>query len=178
MHHSSWNTNDHSVLPLCDPILLWVMRHYEFSLNSFFATELFEFIGDIFTTIIAPYSLHLLPRLLLHQCFKLTELWECFALLLHEEDPASMRIDINKYNIITVFCCWINRERSTHICVNSLQDHWSTVLLLMKGGLQKLTHSASLALIWLRKSTLGKSSRNLLQNLQSAMVKMAQSLVP
>ena len=77
-----------------------------------------------------------------------------------------------------MFFCQSNREWSTHVCVNSLQDHRSTVLLFMKGGIYKLTHSTSLSLIYLRKCTLGKSSRNLLENFQGAMVKMIQSPVP
>ena len=178
MQHHSCCIHDHSVLPLCDPIFLWVMRHYEFSSNSFFAAEVFEFFRDLFSTIITPHSLHLLPRLFLHQCLKLTELWECLILILDEEDPTSMRKVIKNNHIIPMFRCWSNREWSTHVCLNSLQDHRSTVLVLMKFGLHKLPHCTSFALILLRKSTLGKSSRNLLQNLQSAMVKMAQSPVP
>ena len=51
-------------------------------------------------------------------------------------------------------------------------------ILLMKGGFHKFSQGKSLALILLRKSTLRKPSRNLLQYLQSSMVKVAQSPVP
>ena len=178
MQHFSCQTHDRFVLPLCDPIFLWVMRRYEFSSNSFFAKKFLEFVRDVFSTIIAPQSLHFLPCLFLHQCLKLIELWECLIFLLHEEDPSSTRIVVNKNNTIPVFLCWSNQEWSTHVCVYSLQDHRSTVLLSMKDGLHKLTHITSLALIYLHKCTLGKSSRNMLQNLQGAMVKMAQYPVP
>ena len=74
MQHRLCNTHDCSALSLHEPILLWVMRYYEFSSNSLFATEVFEFARDLFTTIIAPESFHLLPRLFLNQCLELTEL--------------------------------------------------------------------------------------------------------
>ena len=74
MQHHSWCTHHSLVLPLHDPILLWVMRRYEVSSNSFFVAEVLEFVRDVFSTIISPKSLHLLPRLFLHQCLKLIEL--------------------------------------------------------------------------------------------------------
>ena len=96
MQHFSCYTHDRYVLPLYDPILLWVMRRYELYSNSFLAAEVLEFVRDVFSTIIAPKSLHLLPRLFLHQCLKLMELLECFILLLHEEDPTFTRKVIKK----------------------------------------------------------------------------------
>ena len=105
MQHCLCSTHDHFVLPLSDPIFLWVMRRYEFSSNSFCAAKLFEFARDVFTTIIAPKSFHLLHRLFLNQGLELTELLVCLALLLHEEDLTLTRKFINKYHIILVLCC-------------------------------------------------------------------------
>ena len=58
MQHRPCCTHDRSVLLLNNPILLWVMRCYELSSNSFFAIEVFEFARDVFTTIIAPERFH------------------------------------------------------------------------------------------------------------------------
>ena len=65
MQHRPYNTHDHSVLLLNKPILLWVMRCYELSSNSFCTAKVLEFARDEFTTIVAPKSLHLLPRFFL-----------------------------------------------------------------------------------------------------------------
>ena len=54
MQHRPCSTHDRSVLSLCDPILLWVMRRYELSSNSFCTAKVFEFARDEFTTIISP----------------------------------------------------------------------------------------------------------------------------
>ena len=105
MQHRPCSTHDRSVLPLSNPILLWVMRCYELSSNSFCAAKVFEFATDEFTTIFTPKSLHLLPQLFLNQFLELTELLVCLALLLHEEDPALTRKVNNKYHIIHVLCC-------------------------------------------------------------------------
>ena len=105
MQHHLCNTHDRSVLSLHEPILLWVMRRYELSLNSFCTAKFLEFTRDEFTTIVTPKSLHMLPRLFLHQCLKLTELRECLALLLREEDPALPRKIIKKYQIVPVLLC-------------------------------------------------------------------------
>ena len=63
------------------------MRHNQLSLNSFFAAEVLEFIGDVLTTIVAPKSLHMLPRVFLHQRFELKKILERLIFLLHEVDP-------------------------------------------------------------------------------------------
>ena len=54
MQYRLCNTHDHSVLSLSNPILLWVMRCYELSLNSSYAAKVLEFTRDEFTTIVAP----------------------------------------------------------------------------------------------------------------------------
>ena len=66
MQHCPFCTQDRSVLPLNNPILLWVMRCYELSSNSFCTAKVFELARDVFTTIIAPESLQLLPQLFLN----------------------------------------------------------------------------------------------------------------
>ena len=105
MQHHPYSTHDRSILSLRDPILLWVMRHYEFSSNSFFVVEFLEFVKDVLSTIIAPKSLHLITRLFLHQCLKITELRDCLIFLLHEEDPTLTRKFIKKYYIVLMFFC-------------------------------------------------------------------------
>ena len=147
MQHRSCCTYNSYVLPLHDPILLWVMRRYEFSSNSFFAAEVLEFVRDVFSTIITPKSLHLRPQIFLHKYLKLKKLRECLIFLLHEEDPTLTRKFINKYHIVLMCCCQSNREWSTHVCVNSFKDPRSSVLLLMKGSLYIFYHSKSLACV-------------------------------
>jgi len=62
MQHRLCNTHDHSVFPLNNLVLLWVMGSYELSSNTFCAAEVLELARDEFTTIVTPKSLHLLPH--------------------------------------------------------------------------------------------------------------------
>ena len=105
MQHRSCNTHDHSILSLRNPILLWVMRCYELSSNSFYAAKVLEFARDEFTTIVAPKSLHLLPRFFLNQClnsqnFEYVSLFFCMKKIQHLREKI-----INKYHIVPVLCC-------------------------------------------------------------------------
>ena len=136
MQHRSCCTHDRFVIYFSNPIS-----------NSFFAAEVLEFVRDVLSTIIAPKSLHFLPRLFLHQCFKLKKLRECLIFLLHQVDPTLTRKFINKYHIVLMFCCQRNKEWSTDVCVNSLKDPRSSVLLLMKGFLYIFSHSTSLSCV-------------------------------
>ena len=177
MQHCSCCTHNYSVISFWDPILLWVMRHNQLSLNSFFVIEVLEFIGDVLTIIFTLKSFHMLPHIFFHQCFELTKFWERLTFLLHEVDPTLSRKIINKDHIIHVLWCWSCIECSTHVWVNSLKDSRYSILLV-KSGLCILPHGTSLACVYLRKSTLVKSCRNILHDLQGFVVYMAQSPMP
>ena len=147
MKHRSCCMHNRFVLSFKNTILLWVMRRYQFSSNSFFSIEVLEFVIDLFSTIIVPKSLHLLPQIFIHQCLKLKKLRECLIFLLHEEDPHLTRKLINKNYIVPMFFFQRNREWSTHISVKSLKDLRSSIVLLVKGFLYIFSHITSLACV-------------------------------
>jgi len=89
-----------------------------------------------------------------------------------------MRKIINKNNIIPLFSGRGYREWSTHIYVNSLQDCFNATVSILKGRFHILTQGTTFACIHMLQFSLGKSNRNLLNDLQSPMVQVAQSSMP
>ena len=66
-------------------------------------------------------------------------------------------------------------ENGPHtICMNSLQDCFSSIVLIMKGRLGILSQGTTFACVNLLKFTFGKSCRYLLHYLQGPMMQMAQ----
>ena len=150
------------VLPLGHPILLWVMRCPQLPFNSFCYTKVLKLLRDILSTIVTSQCPNLLSWFFLNQGFELKRPWEGLILLLREIDPTSMRKIINENNLVPLFSGGGCREWSTHICMNLLQDCFSSTISILKGRFCILTQGTTFACVHLFKFTFGKSSRNLL----------------
>ena len=69
MYHGLSSPYDGSVLPHCNPVLLWVVQTNELPLNSRILAKIIKIIGGILTPIVRSQNLELLPYLILHKSF-------------------------------------------------------------------------------------------------------------
>ena len=96
MQHRSSCSDNSPVLPLCNPILLGVVRNSKLSMYLVLSTEVLKLMTGILTAIIRPQDLDLLPHLVLQKSFELLEPAEDLVLGLQEVDPSLPGIVINK----------------------------------------------------------------------------------
>jgi hypothetical protein len=89
-----------NLLPLCKPILLWVVRNIQLSPDCLSCIEVHELIGGILTPIVRPQNTDFLPCLVLHKSFKLLEPTEDLSFGLHEENLRLLWEFINEYKIV------------------------------------------------------------------------------
>ena len=89
-------------LPLNNPILLWVLRNCQLSLDAFPYTKIIEAIRGILTPIVSSQHLDLIPCLVLHKRLEHLELHENLILGLHEENLGLLGEVINKCDILLI----------------------------------------------------------------------------
>jgi hypothetical protein len=99
MDHGLSSLDDGSILPLYNPILLWVVRHYQLPLDPCFPTKGIKFLGGVLSSIIRSKHFDLLPCLIFNQGFEFFELAQHFILSLHKINPSFVRGIINEGNI-------------------------------------------------------------------------------
>ena len=87
MQHRSCCTNNSHVLPLCNPILLRVVRNGQLPPDTLLGTKVYKLCGGILTSIVRPQDLDLSSCLVLHKSFELLEPLEDLTLGLQEIDP-------------------------------------------------------------------------------------------
>jgi hypothetical protein len=100
MQHGSHSPNYGPVLPLSNPILLWVVRKNQISRDALSYTKVNKILGGILTPIVCPRNSDFPPSLVLHKIFELLELIEDLSFGLHEENPRLSREVINEYGIV------------------------------------------------------------------------------
>jgi hypothetical protein len=66
LNHGLSNTYDGSILLLCNPILLWIVRNNQLPLDSFLLAKTLEVLGGILTPIFLSQEFDILPCLVLN----------------------------------------------------------------------------------------------------------------
>jgi hypothetical protein len=100
VHHGLHHTDDRSVLPLCNPILMRVVGHCLLPLDFFLLTEISELCRVELTPITCPQYIELPSYHVLHLSFESSEVTEDLILGLHEVDPSLLGEVINEGHIV------------------------------------------------------------------------------
>lgn len=150
----------------------------QLSFNPFCCTDVFKIIWHILSFVITHDIFNLPTYIFLDQCFEFIKCCKILILLLHEKDLMFTIKIINKYNMILMFGHQCYQEWSTHIRMDSIEDLLCLIVFVMKGRFGVFYQSTPFACIKFLQCTFGKTSRNLLHDFQSTMMKLTQSLVP
>jgi hypothetical protein len=92
--------NNGPVLPLCNPILMGVIRNNQLSLDTLLGTKVCKLRGGILTPIVRSQDLHLSSWLVLHKSLKFLEPLEDLTLGLYEIYPGLLGVVINESHIL------------------------------------------------------------------------------
>ena len=145
MQHGSCSPNYGPVLPLSNPILLWVVRNSQLPLDALSCIEVIKLLGGIFIPIICPQYSDFPPSLVLHKSFELLEPIEDLSFGLHEENPRLLREVINEYDIIQTTTQRCRRHRTTYIIMNQIKYTYCSTVTTWKNSLGVLPQITPLA---------------------------------
>ena len=144
VYHCFGCLNDGSILPLCNPILLRVIRNGVLPLDPCLNTKIIEIPGGVFSSII--WSQHLDPPFdqVLNPSFKFLKSRKDSILGLQEVNPRLPRVIIDEEHIVQIFVQGSNSHGSTHIWMYQVQDPLGSVVTVQKNPLTFLPRAQPL----------------------------------